>query len=398
MDAGTADLDRLITGERILRGARNWWFVGPGGVAKLKDGHLTAEGGLKPEVERQMRDAGLLSVPRARTYSLTVLTSTDCNLGCGYCFQNTGQDLSGGTRPPRIAHARLTSPTISTILDFTSTQMAAAELDKLRILLFGGEPLLNPRGCLELLARAADYGLSSAWMISNATLLTPVLAKRLEDHKLNCIQITFDGDRDDHDQIRVRRSHGGTFDAITGNIARASAACSIKWLLRVNVSHHNQGGIDALIDRLAGALDTSRCTIYFARVGDVGVGYGNDLLHSGDLVANFTRWQRRALDAGFTVTRPKANRPCATCGSGDGRYGAVVSADGTLSSCWETAGKPDWNVGSTGDGYLPQTRTRERWIGCGDLYQYEEDAQAISSFRDAVDANLIDYLEETGRL
>jgi uncharacterized protein len=36
---------------------------------------------------------------------------------------------------------------------------------KLRILLFGGEPLLNPRGCLALLARAADYGMSYAWMI-----------------------------------------------------------------------------------------------------------------------------------------------------------------------------------------------------------------------------------------
>jgi len=409
VDAGAAEADLnqaavdrtgLITGERILRGSRNWWFVGPGGVARLRAGHLTAGGGLKPEVERRLREQGLLSVPRVRTYSLTVLTSTDCNLGCGYCFQNTGQDLTAGNRPPRIAHARLTSPTITSILDFAGRQMAAAELEKLRILLFGGEPLLNPRGCVELLARAADYGLASAWMISNATLLTPSLARQLEEHKLDCIQVTFDGDRDDHDQIRIRRSRsqGGTYDAIVANLVRASGTCSIKWLLRVNVSHHNHGGIDALIDRLAGALDTSRCTIYFARVGDVGVGYGNDLLHTGELVANFTRWQRRALDAGFTVTRPKANRPCATCGSGDGRHGAVVSADGELSSCWETAGKPDWNVGSAGDGYRPETVTSQRWIGCGDLYQYEEDARAISSFRDAVDANLIDYLEATGRL
>ncbi len=395
-----AEADRTwpVAGERILRGARNWWFVGPGGLARLRDAHLTAAGTLKPEVEGRLRDAGLFSVPRVRAYSLTVLTSTDCNLGCGYCFQNTGQDLTGGNRPPRIAHARLTSPTIGSILDFAGRQMAAADLDKLRILLFGGEPLLNPSGCVELLARAADYGLTSAWMISNATLLTPRLARQLSDHNLDCIQVTFDGDRDDHDQIRVRRSHGGTFDAIVGNIVRCSEACSIRWLLRVNVSHLNRAGIDALIGRLAKALDTARCTIYFARVGDVGVGYGNDLLHTGELVATFTRWQRLALDAGFTVTRPKANRPCATCGSGDGRYGAVVSADGTLSSCWETAGKPDWNVGSVAGGYLPETATSQRWIGCGDLYQYEEDAEAIASFRDAVDADLLDYLAETGRL
>jgi len=386
------------SGERILRGQRNWWFLGPGGVARLRAAHLTAEGRLRPAAERQLRDSGLLSAAPDSSYALTVLTSTDCNLGCGYCFQNTGQDLTGGSRPPRIAHARLTSDAITSILGFARTQMASAGLDKLRILLFGGEPLLNPRGCLELLARAGDYGLSSAWMISNATLLTPVLARQLASLGLRSIQVTFDGDRVDHDRIRVRRSHGGTFDAIVRNIVRASEVTSIRWLLRVNVSHHDYPGIDTLIDRLAAALDPARCTIYFARVGDVGVGYANDLLHTGELSARFARWQRRALDLGFAVSRPQAHAPCRTCGSGDGRYGGVVNADGTLSSCWETAGKPGWEVGSVADGYLPGAQVRDRWIACEDMYQDGEDGRALASFRDAVDAALLDYLDETGRL
>lgn len=385
-------------GARLLQGKRNWWFLGPGGVARLGAGHLTADGVLRPGTERQLRERGLLSAAPNSAYSLTVLTSTDCNLGCAYCFQNTGQDPAGGSRPPRISHARLTSETITSVLNFADRQMAAAGLEKLNILLFGGEPLLNPRGCLELLARAADYGLSSAWMISNTTLLTPYLARQLSELRLDSIQVTFDGDRGDHDRIRVRRSHGGTFDAIVRNIVRASEVASNRWILRVNVSHHNYQGIDALIDRLAAALDTGRCTIYFTRVGDVGVGYANDLLHTGELSACFTRWQRKALDLGFSVTRPRAHAQCPTCGHGDGRYGAVVNADGTLSSCWETAGKPDWEVGTVTGGYLPSTVTRERWIGCEDLYEYGEDARALAEFRDAVDAALLDYLDETGRL
>jgi uncharacterized protein len=384
--------------ERILKGERNWWFLGPGGVARLGTGHLTADGELRPGAERHLRDSGLFSPAPDLSYSLTVLTSTDCNLGCGYCFQNTGQDLTGGSRPPRIAHARLTSQAITSILEFAGRQMRAAELDSLRVLLFGGEPLLNPRGCLELLDRAAGYGLSSAWMISNATLLTSSLARQLSDRGLRSVQVTFDGDRDDHDQIRVRRSHGGTFDSIVKNLARASQTSSLRWILRVNVSHHNYQGIDALIGRLAGALDTARCTIYFARVGDVGVGYANDLLHTGELAVSFARWQRRALDLGFGVSRPQAHAACRTCGSGDGRYGGVVNADGTLSSCWETAGKPGWEVGSVTDGYLPGARTRERWVSCADSYQYGEDERAAATFRDAVDADLLDYLDQTGRL
>lgn len=384
--------------ERILKGERNWWFLGPGGVARLGTGHLTAGGELRPGAERHLRDSGLFSPAPDRSYSLTVLTSTDCNLGCGYCFQNTGQDPAGGSRPPRIAHARLTSQAITSILEFAGRQMRAAELDSLKVLLFGGEPLLNPRGCLELLDRAAGYGLSSAWMISNATLLTSSLARQLSDRGLRSVQVTFDGDRDDHDQIRVRRSHGGTFDSIVRNLARASEAAPLHWILRVNVSHHNHQGIDALIGRLAAALDTARCTIYFARVGDVGVGYANDLLHTGELAASFARWQRRALDLGFRVNRPRAQAACRTCGSGDGRYGGVVNADGTLSSCWETAGKPGWEVGSVTDGYLPSAQTRPRWVSCADSYQYGEDERAAATFTDAVDADLLDYLDQTGRL
>jgi len=367
-------------------------------VARLGTQHLNAGGGLRPSAERQLRERGLLTVAPDDTYWLTVLTSTDCNLGCGYCFQNISQDPAGGNRPPRIAHARLTSDTITSVLGFADRQMAGSGLQKLSILLFGGEPLLNPRGCLELLSRAASHSLRSAWMISNATLLTPVLARQLAELGLRSIQVTFDGDRDVHDRIRVRRSHGGTFDMIVRNIARASESTPIRWILRVNTSHHNHDGIDALVERLATSVDPSRCSIYFTRVGDVGIGYANDLLHTGGLAASFIRWQRRAIDLGFTVRRPRAHVPCATCGSGDGRGGGVVNADGSVASCWETAGKPGWEVGSITNGYLPSEQTTGRWIGCGDLYRYNEDAQALVSFRDTVDAALLDYLDETGRL
>lgn len=385
-------------GERLLRGRHNWWFLGPGGVARLGPQHVTDDGELRSPTRHTLRERGLLTVAAERTYSLTVLTSTDCNLGCAYCFQNTSQDLTGGNRPPRISRARLTSQTITSILDFTDRQMAAAGLDRLRILLFGGEPLLNPRGCVELLSRAADHRLTSAWMISNATLLTPPLARQLADLGLRSIQVTFDGDRDDHDRIRTRRSRGGTFDTIVRNVARATEATDIRWILRVNVSHHNHLGIDALVDRLAETLDPGRCAVYFAHVGDVGVGYANQLLHTGELTARFARWHRLALERGFTVNRPRADVPCATCGSGDGRYGAVVNADGTLASCWETAGQPGWEVGTVDDGYLSAQRTGERWISCGDRYRLGESQQALADFRDAVDAALLDDLHATGRL
>jgi uncharacterized protein len=384
--------------ERIIRGKNHWWFLGPGGVARLYARHLTEDGALTAEAERHLRTEGLFSFRQSRNYILTVLTSTDCNLGCGYCFQNTGQDLAGGNRPPRIAHARLTLAVIGDVLEFTRRQMAAAGLDRLHILLFGGEPLLNPRGCRELLARAADYGLVSASMISNATLLTPVLARQLADLGLRSVQVTFDGDSQSHDQIRIRRSGGGTFDAIIENIARVSEATSIGWGLRVNVSHLNYRGIDALLDKLAARLDPSRCGIHFAWVGDVGIGYANELRHSRQMADDFLGWRRRSLEMGFKVGRPSAFMPCQTCSFTEGRYGAVVNADGTLAACWETAGKPGWDVGAVTTGYLPAAQVHDRWVSCEDSFQYTDNEGELTAFRDAVDAGFLDYLDQAGRL
>lgn len=386
--------------ERILRGKDHWWFLGPGGVARLRAHHLTPEGNLRPDAERFLRDQGLFAVRPASIYALTVLTSTDCNLGCGYCFQNIEQDPTGGNRPPRIGHARLTSATIGDILGFTAGQMAREGLEELSVMLFGGEPLLNPRGCVELLTRAADYGLTSASMVSNLTLLTPRLAAELAAAKLRWVQVTFDGDREDHDRIRVRRSNGGTFDAIVRNLVRASeAAPQIRWHLRVNFSHHNYQGIDNLIGRLADALDPSRCLIYFSRVNDVNVGYGNELRHNADLAAAFANWKFRALDLGFMISRPGPHMPCPACSYRDGRFGAVINADGALSSCWETAGKPDWRVGTVTDGYLPAEKINGKWVSCLDSWDHTDvDEKGRSAFRDQVDATVLDHLSETGRL
>ncbi len=383
---------------RILTGKQNHWFVGPGGTARLSSGHVSADGTLTPRTAQYLRESGLLSAPPDNLYSLTVLTSTDCNLGCGYCFQNTGQDPLGGNRPPRIQHARLKSEDITSILDFAGRRMAQAGLEKLSILLFGGEPLLNPHGAVELLRRAGDYGLTSAWMISNLTLLTPRLATRLWEAKLRFIQVTFDGDQPEHDQIRVRRSTGGTFESIVRNMARASEATPLTWVVRVNVSHHNHHGIDNLMSRLAAEVDAGRCTISFDPIRDMGVGYTNELGFTENLSSSFVRWQQRALELGYRVPRPKAHLPCRTCGYRDGRFGAVASADGTLSSCWETAGKPGWEVGTATDGYLSAEETTGRWISCGDQYETSPTDARFLDFHDTVDAALLDYLAETGRL
>jgi uncharacterized protein len=326
-----------------------------------------------------------------------VLTSTACNLGCGYCFQNTALDDSGGHRPPRIALKRLRRSTIDRIIDFTAGRMARVGLDKLYLMLFGGEPLLNPRGCLELLERAGTIGLDLATMTTNGVLLTPVLASELNAAGLRGIQVTFDGSRADHDLIRVTHAGGGTFDAIVRNVERATAVADLWWNFRVNVSHRNFDRIGELFGQLDGRVDPRRCTVTFAWVGDAGFGYGNQLRHIREVSDNFVTWSIAALEAGFQVTRPSMRTTCQICSAPGGDHGAVVNADGTLYSCWQSAGKPGWQVGTLDEGYLDVSEVRDRWTTCG--YEYEQaDTEVMAQFQDQVDGRLLDYLHATGRL
>jgi uncharacterized protein len=390
------DLQSQLTTPRLLKGAHGFWYLGRRSLVRLDAGAVGSDGALRPEVRAALDAAGIDDPPALPEYSLTVLTATACNLGCAYCFQNVAPDAAGGSRPPRIASALLTRQTAARILQFASARMAESGQRRLHIHLFGGEPLLNPAGCRTLLEQAAEHGLSSARMTSNATLLTPGLARMLSTLGLSIVQVTFDGDRVVHDRTRVRRNGGGTFDKILANMALASEVSPLRWHIRVNVSSLSRAGVPELLGEIADWVNPARCHVAFARVNDIGVGFTSTVGHDAELASEFAGWSIQAHRLGFGVPPPRASETCVTCGFRDGLLGATVNADGTLYSCWESAGKPGWEVGSTEIGYLPSEVTGPRWVACGYEAQGKDPAAAIR-FQDAVDGQILDYLYDLGR-
>ncbi|EST34387.1 radical SAM protein [Streptomyces roseochromogenus] len=386
-----------VDAPRLIPSDRGWWFIGNHTWTLLKPEHVGADGELRPDVDEFLRSEGAYRERTAKSFSLTVLTSTACNLGCGYCFQNTAQDPDGGHRPPRIDVRRLHTRTIDRIVAFTAERMAQAGLNRLYLLLFGGEPLLNPRGCRELLDRCAPLGAVQAALTTNGVLLSRRRAVELHDAGLRTVQITFDGSRADHDATRVTHSGGATFDTITANVAAATAATGLSWNFRVNVSHHNVDRIGELFGQLDGLVDPGRCTFTFAWVGDSGIGYRNDLTQAREVESHFVRWAVEVLERGYRFVRPSMRTTCQICSVPGGRHGAVVNADGTLFSSWQSAGKRGMEVGHIDHGYLDPATVPDRWVTCG--YDYEHaDAEVMARFQDNVDGRILDYLHATGRL
>ncbi|MXG30429.1 radical SAM protein [Streptomyces sp. YIM 132580] len=380
-----------MTQPRLIPASDGWWCLASGKAAHLPS-VAVSEGRLVEPARRTLQERGFFDAPTP-PFALTVLTATSCNLGCAYCFQNTEPSHAAKNpfAPARIDRRLLAQDDIERITSFVQERMTTLGAEKLSLLLFGGEPLLNPRACTELLHRLSPLGLVNAQMISNTVLLTPKLARQLHEAGLRRIQVSFDGNRADHDGTRIDHKGAGTYDRILRNVARAAQETALKWQFRVNVSHHNINGLDQLIDELASIPLATPATLSLALIDDVGVGYENQLAYADQLADRFLRLIDHALDRGLSV--PVMGAPltdCPFCGGFAGTTGAVVNADGTLYSCWETAGRPEWSVGNLIDGYLPDETINDKWVACDYAAKSHGAPETTRRFYDQVDCHILD--------
>ncbi|MDI1462213.1 radical SAM protein [Catellatospora sp. KI3] len=375
---------------RLIPADDGWWCVTGPRVARLPMEAVVD--GVLVEEARAVLDQNGFYAPPARPFGVTVLTATSCNLGCAYCFQNSGPAQASPFAPPRIKRALLSDNTISLISGFVQERMQQLSFDSLTVLLFGGEPLLNPTGCLGILRALQPLGMVHAEMISNTVLLRPHLAAQLHAAGLRRIQVTFDGARTEHDHTRIDHRGDGTYDRIMTNIRAAAAAVpELEWHYRVNISHHNIDGIELLIDDLAQLPTSKPASLHLALIDDVGVGYENTVFYSTGLAERFLGLISRAMDRGLHVpVMGTSVADCPFCGEFAGGTGAVVNADGTLYSCWETAGRPEWAVGTVTEGYLPDADINDRWVACDYAAASHGDNAEVRKFYDRVDAYILD--------
>lgn len=383
---------------RLIRSKYGWWFIGNQTWTLLAPSAVKEDGRLCEEVGEFLKGTHAFELTKPSAYELTVLTSTSCNLSCEYCYQNILPDQTGGHHPTRIDRNILTPTIIERLCEFTEKRMSEAKLNSLSLVLFGGEPLLNAKGCFALLRRLRDIGLSSASMVTNGVLLKPELAFDLALNGLRNVQITLDGSRSDHNKMRLFRSGAATYDIILRNVAASMKVRSLKWQFRVNVSHHNFRKINHIFDELIDAgVEPSSCIMLFAWVGDKGLGRDNGLNYSSTVRDAFVEWSITAMTRGFVVPRPSMKRICQTCSSAGGRYGAVVNSDGKLYSCWQSAGKVGFDVGDVENGFSNAVGIESRWVKCG--YEFQQpDHRAWDDFYDEVDGRFLDYLHESALL
>ena len=147
---------------------------------------------------------------------VTILTTLQCNFACEYCWQGDHGDYN--------KHAeKMSMETAARVGDWIEGEMDSVHPEKLVLMFFGGEPLLNLPVTYYLSERMAESARSrdlpmEIQIITNGLLLTPEVVDRLVPFGLTGVKVTLDGDRDAHNKMRPLRGGQGTFDRIVENI------------------------------------------------------------------------------------------------------------------------------------------------------------------------------------
>lgn len=164
-------------------------------------------------------------------YSYTILTTTNCNARCPYCYEHGINKVSmDEVTQKKIANLLCTDPT-----------------KEIHISWFGGEPLLNTKAINYITAQMKKRGMKySESIVTNGLLINNYISDLKKWHISN-IQITLDGVNEKYNKVKQFANERNSFERIISNI-HMLISNNIPVSIRLNFSKDNYLDIIECID------------------------------------------------------------------------------------------------------------------------------------------------------
>ncbi len=276
---------------------------------------------------------------------VAVILGMACNFACVYCYEGS---LKGA----------------AAMNDATADQLAASLLarfiagNKKRLILdfYGGEPLLYVQRIRYLAERIkpaikALGGRFEFTLVTNGSLLAPVLVEELVALGLVSVKVTLDGTAANHDRFRPFKDGGGSWSLIVDNLLACRGLCIIT--LSGNYTADNYTVFPDLLDSLAdrGFTADDFGSVQFYPVMQVNDQFANPEF-TGGCCSNDEPWvhstslvlRQEILQRGYRFPKLSPS-PCMV----DLDDAFTVDHDGTIYKCVTLIGHPD--------------------LACGDIWQ-----------------------------
>ena len=182
----------------------------------------------------------MLQNPVKGIKSFTILTTTDCNARCFYCYEK------GRSRIP------MSDNTARQVAEYIIKNAAEGTI---RLRWFGGEPLYNKKAITQICSRLSAEGIPfRSSMVSNGFLFDDgTVAEAVQSWKLKKIQITLDGTEKVYNRTKAYIDPGeNPFRQVLVNIQRLVAA-GVRVNIRLNIDRHNSDDLFSLTEMLGEA-------------------------------------------------------------------------------------------------------------------------------------------------
>ncbi|HCC47409.1 MAG TPA: hypothetical protein DEQ38_04745 [Elusimicrobia bacterium] len=328
-----------------------------------KRGHITR---LTPEKELERFRELATAIHEKRCAAkqpggLLLLLSYNCNLACPYCYQQKHR--------PHKSKAVMTPEMVDLLLDRHFSSILP-DTNKQVLYFYGGEPFLpaHEPAIRRALEHAKKLGLHCE-AISNTTMLESMIDIFGEGAgKVNQVQVSLDGYKEEHDQSRVAVSGVPTFDKIIANIKLLlSRGTGVS--VRLNLDRKKLDTTPRLLEFLKteGIAGHKKVRVYATPIHDnlckvddsdfmdikalseKVLNMGIDLEHPVSLRGNEFQYLF-SLQKGTGLTRT-------TYCMQTTQTTLVADAFGDLYACFEEAGYDKWRVGHVGEAgveFFPQ--------------------------------------------
>jgi uncharacterized protein len=303
-------------------------------------------------IDEAFNELEVVSVKRNETrfnspyLSFTILTTTDCNLNCPYCFEKKG-DMT------------MSASTCERVISFMEKFTEVYRPKELNVRIFGGEPLLNTEPMFEILDHFNVYSEEhhvdfTADITTNGTLLTQELMDQLENYPMGVAQVTLDGPKPMHNKKRVYHNGKGTYEDIMSAL-KILQDSSMQPRIRINVDAINKDAIPTLLDDLKDR-GLSNVLIYYGIVRPLSQAcetYDTSCMTDLEIGTVIPSLWRAALQRGFELPL-KVTGNLVGCGL-QSTSAYTIDPEGRIYKCVTGVGYPEQAMGTIGEhGEIPQ--------------------------------------------
>lgn len=264
--------------------------------------------------------AGIIKSGTKNITDFTILTTTDCNARCFYCYEKG------------IRRYSMSAETAEATADFI---LSSSGGKKIGLSWFGGEPLLN-KEVISLISNklensGADF---SSHMTSNGLLFDEEMIKEAVSFwRLNRVQITIDGTEEVYNRIKAyAEKQKSPYRTVIRNIGMLIDA-GIRVFARLNMNRANFDNLMHLAGELGKLFGGKRLFCAYPVLLRTFTGEVGEFENPGDEINAYRALKEKlfSLGIGRSEKLPRAYSPTRCMADNDGNL--VIFPDGRLSKC-----------------------------------------------------------------